>query len=86
MFSRNELKFNTILSFKYIGILKKQFKFTNLDLNIHHRNENVTTNTIYSNTSAIDSVVKQYKLFVGCYTMFTDVYPLKTVWNAYKID
>ena len=59
-------------------ILKKRFKSPNPALNIHRRNEPVATDTIYSDTPAIDSGVKQAQLFVGCDTMLTDVYPLKT--------
>ena len=38
----------------------------------------MATDTIYSDTPAIDSGVKQAQIFVGCDTMLTDFYPLKT--------
>ena len=47
-------------------------------LNVHRRNEPVATDTIYSNTPAIESGVTQPQFFVGCKTMVCDAYPMKT--------
>ena len=59
-------------------IFKKRYKSPNPALNIHKRNKPVATDTIYSDTPAVDSGVKQARIFVGCITMVNDVYPMKT--------
>jgi hypothetical protein len=59
-------------------ILKKQYKSANPALNVHPRDEPVATNTIYSDTPAIDCGVTSAQLFVGTKTHTTDVYPIKS--------
>jgi hypothetical protein len=59
-------------------ILKKQYKSLNPALNVHPRDEPVATNTIYSDTPAIDCGVTSAQLFVGTKTHTADVYPIKS--------
>ena len=48
------------------------------DTNVKHRDEHVATDTVYSDTYAVDNGRKQLQIFVGTKTMFTDVYGMKT--------
>jgi len=59
-------------------ILKKHFKSPNPALNVHCRNESVATDTVYSDTPAIDSGVTVALFFVGCNSMVCDIYGIKT--------
>jgi hypothetical protein len=59
-------------------ILKKQYKSPNPALNVHPHDEPVATDTIYSDTLAIDCGVTSAQLFVGTKTHTTDVYPIKS--------
>jgi hypothetical protein len=59
-------------------ILKKQFKSPNPALNVHPRDEPVATNTIYSDTPAIDCGITSAQLFVGTKTHTADVYSIKS--------
>jgi hypothetical protein len=59
-------------------ILKKQYKSPNPALNVHPRDEPVATNTIYSDTLAIDCGVTSAQLFVGTKTHTAYVYPIKS--------
>jgi hypothetical protein len=59
-------------------ILKKQYKSPNPALNVHPRDEPVATDTIYSDTPAIDCGVTSAQLFVGTKTHTADVYPIKS--------
>ena len=59
-------------------ILKKHYKSPNPALNVQRRNEDVATDTVYSNTPAVDSGVTAAQIFVGCESMVTDVYGVKT--------
>jgi hypothetical protein len=59
-------------------ILKKQYKSLNPALNMHPRDEPVATNTIYSDTPAIDFCITSAQLFVGTKTHTADVYPIKS--------
>jgi septum formation inhibitor MinC len=45
---------------------------------VHPRDEPVATNTIYSNTPAIDCGITSAQLFVGTKTHTADVYPIKS--------
>ena len=45
---------------------------------MHRRNEPVATDTIFSDTPAVDSGVKAAQLFVGRKSLVADVYPIKT--------
>jgi len=59
-------------------ILRKRYKSPNPALNVRPRDEAVATDTIYSDTPAIDSGVTSAQLFVGTKTNTSDVYPIKT--------
>jgi hypothetical protein len=59
-------------------ILKKQYKSPNPALNVRPHDEPVATDTIYSNTPAIDCGVTSAQLFVGTKTHTADVYPIKS--------
>jgi hypothetical protein len=59
-------------------ILKKQYKSLNPALNVHPRDEPVATDTIYSDTPAIDCGITSAQLFVGTKTHTADVYPIKS--------
>jgi hypothetical protein len=59
-------------------ILKKRYKSLNPALNVHPHDEPVATNTIYSDTPAIDCGVTSAQLFVGTKTHTADVYPIKS--------
>jgi hypothetical protein len=45
---------------------------------MHRRNEPVATDTIWSDTPAVDNGAKFAQLFVGLRSLVTDVYPMKT--------
>jgi hypothetical protein len=47
-------------------------------LNVHPRDEPVATDTIYSDTPAIDCGITSAQLFVGTKTHTADVYPIKS--------
>jgi hypothetical protein len=53
-------------------------KSPNPALNVRPRDEPVATNTIYSDTPAIDCGVTSAQLFVGTKTHTADVYPIKS--------
>jgi hypothetical protein len=59
-------------------ILKKRYKSPNPALNVHPRDEPVATDTIYSDTPAIDCGITSAQLFVGTRTHTADVYPIKS--------
>ena len=50
-------------------ILKKHFQSPNPALNVQRQHEPVTTDTVYSDTPAIDSGVTTAQFFVGCESM-----------------
>ena len=56
--------------------IRKHFKSTSPAFNILHRNEAVATDTIFSDTSAIDSSATIAKIFVGKDSVVSDVYPM----------
>ena len=58
--------------------MKRHLKSRNPELNIHRRHEPVATDTIFSDTSAVDSGVKQAQVFVGRDSLVADVYPMKS--------
>ena len=47
-------------------------------MNIPRRYESVATDTIFSDTPAVDSGVKQGQVFVGRDSLVADVYPMKS--------
>jgi hypothetical protein len=59
-------------------ILKKRYKSPNPALNVHPHDKPVATDTIYSDTPAIDCGVTSAQLFVGTKTHTADVYPIKS--------
>ena len=60
------------------AILKKHYKSLFPAMNVTRRDEPVVTDTIYSDTPAIDNGCKQAQIFVGTKTMYTDKYDIKT--------
>jgi hypothetical protein len=59
-------------------ILKKYYKSPFPALNVQRRDEPVATDTVYSDTPAIDGGETCTQIFVGTETMVTDVYGMKT--------
>ena len=53
-------------------------KSRNPALNVPHRLEAVATDTVYSDTPAVDSGVKQAQLFVGKESLVSDIYPMRS--------
>ena len=62
---------------KYIPF-EKHVKSRNPALNIPRRHETVATDTVFSDTPAVDSGIKQVQLFVGRDTLLADAYPMKS--------
>ena len=58
--------------------MKKHLKSRNSALNISRRREAVATVTVFSDTPAVDSGVKQAQVFVGRDTLVADAYPMKS--------
>ena len=58
--------------------MKRRLKSRNPALNIPKRNEAVATDTVFSDTPAVDSGVKQVQVFVGRDTLVADAYPTKS--------
>ena len=58
--------------------MRKHLKSRFPGFNIPRRSEEVATDTIFSDTPAIDSGVTMAQIFVGKRTLVTDVYPLKS--------
>ena len=58
--------------------MKKHLKSSNPALNIPRRHEPVATDTVFSDTPAVDSGVKQAQGFVGWDTLVADAYPMKS--------
>ena len=46
--------------------------------NVHRRNEPVATDTVYSDTPAVDNGATSAHLFVGCTSLLADVYSMKS--------
>ena len=58
--------------------MKKHLKSRNPALNIPRRHEAVATDTVFSDTPAVDSGVKQAQVFVGRDTLVADAYLMKS--------
>ena len=58
--------------------MKKHLKSRNPALNIPRRHEAVATDTVFSDTPAADSGVKQAQVFVGRDTLLAYAYPMKS--------
>ena len=56
----------------------KSTKSRNSALDIPRRHEAVATDTVISDTPAVDSGVKQAQVFVGRNTLVADAYPMKS--------
>ena len=58
--------------------MKRHLKSRNPALNVPRRHEPVATDTIFSDTPAVDSGEKQSQVFVGRDSLVADVYPMKS--------
>ena len=58
--------------------MKRHLKSRNPALNVPRKHEPVATDTIFSDTPAVDSGVKQAQVFVGRDSLVADVYPMKS--------
>ena len=58
--------------------LKKRYKSPFPACNVQRRDEPVATDTVYSDTPAIDSGVSAAQFFVGTKSLVCDIYPMKT--------
>ena len=58
--------------------MKRHFKSRNPALNISRTHEAVATDTVFSDTPAVDSGAKQAQTFVGKDTLVADAYPMKS--------
>ena len=58
--------------------MKKHLKSRNPALNIPRSHEPVATDTVFSETHAVDSGVQQAQVFVGRDTLVADAYPMKS--------
>ena len=58
--------------------MKKHLKSRNPALNIPRRHEAVATDTVFSDTPAVDSGVKQAQVLVRRDTLVADAYPMKS--------
>ena len=58
--------------------LKKMFNSPFPACNVPRRSEATATDTVYSDTPAIGTGETMAQLFVGCETMVTDIYGMKT--------
>ena len=58
--------------------MKKHLKSRNPALNIPRRHEAVATDTVFSDTPAVDSGVNQAQVLVGRDTLVADAYPMKS--------
>ena len=59
-------------------ILQKRYQSPNPAMNVHRRNEPVATDTIFSDTPAVDCGLNSAQFFVGCDTMVCDAYTMKS--------
>ena len=57
---------------------KKRYKSPFPACNVHRQSEPVATDTVYSDTPAIDSGVTSAQFFVGTESLVCDVYPMQT--------
>ena len=59
-------------------LLKKRYSSPNPALNVHRRDENVATDTVFADTPAVDCGVTSAQFFVGCESLVCDIYPMKS--------
>ena len=62
--------------------MKRHLKSRNPALNVPTTHEPVPTDTIFSDTPAVDSGVKEAQVSVGKDSLVADVYPMKSVNNS----
>ena len=62
--------------------MKRHLKSRNPALNIPRHHEAVATDTIFSDTPAVDSGVKQAQVYVGRDTLVADAYNPYEKWEA----
>ena len=58
--------------------MKRCLKSRNPALDVPRRHKSVAADTIFSDTPAVDSGVKQAQVFVGRDSLVADVYPMKS--------
>ena len=58
--------------------MKRHLKSRNPALNVPRRHEAAATDTVYSDTPALDSGVKLAQLFVGKESLVSDIYPMRS--------
>ena len=58
--------------------MKKHLKSRNPALDVPRRHEAVATDTVYSDTPAVDCGVKQAQHFVGKESLVSDIYPMRS--------
>ena len=58
--------------------MKRHLKSRNPALNVPRRHEAVATDTVYSDTPAVDSGEKMAQLFVGKESLVSDIYPMRS--------
>ena len=59
-------------------ILKKHYRSPNPAVNVHRRNEDLATDTVFSDTPAVDGGHTAAQFYVGLSTHVVDIYPLKS--------
>ena len=57
--------------------MRKHFKSRFPAFNIPRQNESVATDTIFSDTQAMDSAVTMAQIFIGKDSLVSDVYPMQ---------
>ena len=58
--------------------MRRHLRSRNPPLNVPSRHEAVATDTVYSDTPAVNSGVKQAQLFVGKESLVSDIYPMRS--------
>ena len=72
--------------------MKRYLKSRNPALNVPHRHGAVATDTVYSDTPAVNSGVKQAQLFDGKESLVSDIYPMRsgnnllTLWKTISLE
>ena len=59
-------------------VLKEHYKSPNPALNVMRQNEPVATDTIHSDTPAVNGGETYAQIFIGTWTLVTDVYGMKS--------
>jgi hypothetical protein len=60
------------------SVLQKHYHSPYPALNVHHRNEPIATDTVFSNTLAIDGSQTMVQIFVGTESLITDIKGMKS--------